>query len=225
MCGRFALFEPAPALRQCFALDQLDARYTPRYNVAPGTPVLVVRRGESGREGVLMHWGLIPHWAKEAQRSRYHTINARLETVEQKPSYRNSWHRRRCLIPANGFYEWQQRATGGKQPWYIETQGAVLGLAGLWDSWGQGSAAIVSCTILVHEAPPPLTVIHDRAPVVVPEASWSAWLDPTLQDHASIMALLQEQPSGWMCRAVGQQVNKTDKEGPGLLQELTPQHR
>ena len=126
MCGRFALFEPAPALVQRFALDQLDACYTPRYNVAPGTPVLVVRSGESGREGVLMHWGLIPHWAREAQRSRYHTINARLETVQQKPSYRNSWHRRRCLIPANGFYEWQQRATGGKQPWYIETPGAAV---------------------------------------------------------------------------------------------------
>jgi putative SOS response-associated peptidase YedK len=225
MCGRFALYASASDLRQRFALDQLDVRYTPRYNVAPGSPILAVRSGGAGREGALLHWGLIPHWAKEAHRSRYHTINARLETVEQKPSYRNSWHTRRCLIPANGFYEWQQRATGGKQPWYIEIQDAVLALAGLWDSWGQGSAVIASCTILVHEAPPSLAAIHDRAPVVVPEASWSAWLDPALQDHADIMALLQEQPTGWVCRTVGLQVNKTGNEGPGLLQEMTPQHR
>lgn len=222
MCGRFALFEPAPDLRQRFVLDQLDARYAPRYNIAPGTPILAVRSGGAGREGVLMHWGLIPHWAKEPQLSRYHTINARLETVEQKPSYRTSWHKRRCLIPANGFYEWQRRSTRGKQPWYIESPGAVLALAGLWDSWGQGSEAIVSCTILVHDAPPPLAAIHDRAPVVVPEASWSAWLDPTLQDHANIMALLQEQPTGWMCRVVGLQVNKASNEGPWLVQEVSP---
>jgi putative SOS response-associated peptidase YedK len=221
MCGRFALYAPRSELQQRFALDSLDPQYAPRYNITPGSQVLTIRQhGHGRRSGLRLLWGLIPHWAKDATRFGYHTINARLETVAQKPTYRDSWHKRRCLIPANGFYEWQQRAQGGKQPWYIERPGTILALAGLWDAWAGDHETIFSCTIIVHEAPPALVGIHDRVPVVVPEAAWSPWLDPSVQEDEHIMALLKDQPQNWALRPVSRKVNVPGNEGAELLQPI-----
>ncbi len=195
MCGRFTLFEPDTVLAREFGVSDF-ARRSPRYNIAPSQPVSAVRATStgSGRELSLLRWGLIPSWSKDSTIGN-RLINARAETVREKPSFRTAFKRHRCLIPANGFYEWQ-RQERGKQPFYIRMRdGHVFAFAGLWDRWEGGEeGAVETCTILTTAANSVLAPIHDRMPVILPPGEYGRWLDPTLKDTDSLVSLLVPSP-------------------------------
>jgi putative SOS response-associated peptidase YedK len=164
---------------------------TPRYNVAPSQPVLAARGDSAGGvELVLLRWGLVPHWSKGAD-NRFSMINARAETVHEKPAYRGPFRYRRCLIPAEGFYEWQPGADG-KQPYFIHgVDDAPFAMAGLWDHWQDAAGnELESCTIIVTEADPELASIHDRMPLILAPEQYHTWLDPMNQESAVIQKLL-----------------------------------
>lgn len=169
MCGRFTLRVPAAELVEIFRLlRRPDVQ--PRYNIAPTQPVAVVRRIDRGRELSMLRWGLVPSWAKDPKIGA-RMINARAETVATKPAFRTALRRRRCLVPADGFYEWAKSAGGTKQPHYITRRdGRPFAFAGLWESWdGPDGSSIESCTIVTTEANDLVGRIHDRMPVILSE--------------------------------------------------------
>lgn len=188
MCGRFALKNPQ-ALQAAFGLNETP-NLPPRYNIAPSQDVAAVRMGPHGRELVMLHWGLIPAWAKDPK-TGYSLINARAETVAEKPAFRTAFRRRRCIIPASGFYEWKEVA-GGKQPYYLMLKnGEPMGLAGLWEHWQSPEGRVIeSCTILVTDANALVKQVHDRMPVILPKEAYAAWLDPEEQAPDRLAPLL-----------------------------------
>ncbi|HMQ38880.1 MAG TPA: SOS response-associated peptidase [Micropruina sp.] len=216
MCGRFI---------QCTSGDRLAERFhlsappdlTPRYNVAPSQPVGAVRGAEGRREWVALRWGLIPAWSPEP-RTSYSTINARAETVADKPTYRHAFRRRRCLIPADGFYEWRKIGSG-KQPYCIApADGEPVAFAGLWERWERDGQALESCTILVTQANALIAPIHDRMPVILDPADEARWLDPTLTDPVAPQALLIPcPPERLRLWPVGVAVNSARHDGPDLM--------
>ena len=145
MCGRFTLHTPESRIRETFHLENTDLLgLVPRYNIAPSQDIPIVRNTETSTEMVLAKWGLVPHWSKEPK-TKYSTINARIETVAEKPTYRTSFMRRRCLIPADGFYEWKA-VNGKKIPFYMTMSGDdVFAFAGIWDRWIGAGQALDSC--------------------------------------------------------------------------------
>jgi putative SOS response-associated peptidase YedK len=178
MCGRFARIVSDKKLREKYRLKetpQLDARY----NTAPTQPVAAVRATDEGRELVLLRWGLIPSWSKDAQIG-YKLINARAETVAEKPSFRSTFKQRRCLIPASGFYEWAKQGTGRKQAYFIcPRAGELFSFAGLWERWHDPEGEEVeSCTILTTTANELMRPIHERMPVILDLSAEEQWLDP-----------------------------------------------
>lgn len=185
MCGRFALMTPTEALVKLFdvpetAVENLPPS-VPRYNIAPTQPVVAIRLDEHGeRDLTFFHWGLIPSWSKDIQIGS-RMINARSETVTEKPSFRTAFKRRRCLIPADGFYEWQKQADG-KQPMFIRpSDGAErpFALAGLWEFWSDpDGGTIQSCTILTTAPNELMAPIHNRMPVIVEPEDFDLWLHP-----------------------------------------------
>jgi len=192
MCGRFSLTTPVEAMRQLFGFSQLP-NLAPRYNIAPTQDVAVVRAGdEGGRDLSMLRWGLIPSWAKDKDFGAK-TINARAETVAEKPSFRSAYKKRRCLIPADGYYEWV-KAEGGKQPYrFCREDGEAFGLAGLWESWTnpEDGEVILTCSIVVREAGSFTETWHHRMPVIVRPDSYGVWLgegDPDTDDIAGVMA-------------------------------------
>ena len=191
MCGRFTLFEADKILSREFGVSGAPPR-SPRYNIAPSQPVTAVRAAPegSGRELALLRWGLIPSWSKDPTiGNRF--INARAETAREKPSFRNAFRRHRCLIPANGFYEWL-RQERGKQPYFIRMRDERLfSFAGLWDRWGAPDKGVIeTCTILTTAANAVLAPIHDRMPVILPPGEYDRWLDPALKDLDALAPLL-----------------------------------
>lgn len=205
MCGRFTLRTPMSVLIDQFQIGLESARqlalFEPRYNIAPTQDILVVRERERGeREAAMLRWGLIPAWAKQMQ-SGAPMINARGESVAEKPSFRTAFRKRRCLVPADGFYEWQQSpgtsGRGKKQPYYIHRRDdQPFAFAGLWESWTDKSSSspdklsIESCTIVTTSANATLAPLHDRMPVIVAASDYAAWLDPTVEDPAELMPLV-----------------------------------
>lgn len=181
MCGRYNVTPNAEAFLDVFDIvDGVELLpETPRYNVAPtGAPVPVVRRGENGRELRLLQWPLIPHWAKEGK-VKFSTANAKGETVRDKPAFRNAWRRgRRCLIPANGYYEWR-RSADRKQPYHIQLPGrALFAFGGLWDRCRtDAGGTIESCTIITTPPTGALREIHSRMPLIIPRGAYRQWLD------------------------------------------------
>jgi putative SOS response-associated peptidase YedK len=192
MCGRFNLRTPASELAKIFALIR-TAELRPRYNIAPTQPVAAIRQADDGRELALITWGLIPSWADDPQIGS-RMINARAETVAAKPSFRSAFKRRRCLIPADGFYEWKQTGAGKgpKQPFHIGRQdGKPFAMAGLWERWAKGAGpAIESCTIITTDANSELRELHDRMPVIIPPDDYDQWLNPNEQEADALMPLL-----------------------------------
>lgn len=180
MCGRFALAADNETVSQQFALPLPEGmNMAPRYNIAPTQPVAAVRLGKKGqRELTHFHWGLIPSWSKDPKMAS-RMINARSETVTEKASFRNAFKRRRCIIPATGFYEWQKQ-DGGKQPMYIHpTDEDLFGLAGLWEIWSSPDGGeIESCTILTTTPNELMEDIHNRMPVILEPEDYDLWLDP-----------------------------------------------
>ena len=209
MCGRFTLFEPDKVLTREFGVPGVPPR-SPRYNIAPSQPIVAVRAtpAGSGREIALLRWGLIPSWSKDPAIGN-RLINARAETAREKPSFRNAFRRHRCLIPANGFYEWQ-RQERGKQPYFVRMRdGHLFAFAGLWDRWESPDKGVIeSCTILTTVANAVLAPIHDRMPVILPTTEYARWLDPALRDTDSLAPLLVPfPPEGMLAMPVNPRVN------------------
>jgi len=178
MCGRYVLAQDYEELKKRFGLELTDFSMKPSYNIAPGQANPVITNG-SGRRIKAMKWGLIPHWAKDPKIA-YKMINARSETVAEKPSYRDSFKNKRCLIPASGFYEWQKSALDPKKktPIHIRLKESELfAFAGLWSLWKNSDSAIFSYTIITTEANNYLKIYHDRMPVILNKADESKWLD------------------------------------------------
>lgn len=192
MCGRFTLLIPGEELAEHFGLASVPA-LAPRYNIAPTQPVAVVRRHpeQDRRELVHVHWGLIPFWAKDpAIGSRM--INARSETVAEKPAFRAAYKYRRCIVPASGFYEWQKQ-NGHKQPYYIHhAGGAPLALAGLWEHWQSADGSeLESCTILTTTPNEMMRALHNRMPVILEPADYDVWLNSDGQGQDELQHLLR----------------------------------
>ncbi|MBZ5651457.1 MAG: SOS response-associated peptidase [Acidobacteriia bacterium] len=216
MCGRYRLSRRKELLAQHFSADFADMDWEPRYNIAPTQPVPVVRRGYTGTlRASLMRWGLIPSWAADPAIGA-RTVNARSETVASKPSFRESLQKRRCLVPADGFYEWQ-RGARGKQPFCFEVgDGEIFAFAGLWDNWrGPDGQAIETCTILTTTPNDLLAGVHDRMPVILAPEHHDRWLDPSLRDAATAVTLLNPFASHLMRRyPVSMRVNLVANDGP-----------
>jgi len=196
MCGRFTQAADGEIIAQVFELPE-PPELPRRYNIAPTQDVAAVRRAEDGgRELVRLHWGLIPSWAKErAMGARM--INARAETLVEKPAFRAAFRARRCLIVADGFYEWQKLGAR-KQPYFIGfTDRRPFAFAGLWERWiGEGSEAVESCTIVTTEANELLAPIHDRMPVILDPDVFAPWIDPAEKDTERLAGLLRPYPPG-----------------------------
>lgn len=181
MCGRYNVTPNAEAFVDVFdIIDGIDLLPdTPRYNIAPsGEPVPVVRPAERGRELGLLRWPLLPHWATEG-RIKFSTTNAKGETVRDKPAFRTAWRRgRRCLIPANGYYEWK-KTTDGKQPYHIQFPGRELfAFGGLWDRCRTDAGEVIeSCTIITTPPNDALKAIHSRMPLIIPRSAYGKWLE------------------------------------------------
>ncbi len=220
MCGRFIQCTSGEALAERFHLPIIPD-LTPRYNVAPSQSVGVIRVTHAGhREFVALRWGLVPAWSPEP-RTAYSTFNARAETVADKPTYRHAFRRRRCLIPADGFYEW--RTVGKrKQPYCIApTDGEPFAFAGLWERWERDETVVESCTIVVTTANATIAPLHDRMPVILARADEARWLDPALTDPAILQPLLVPcAPERLRVWPVGTAVNRPSSEGPDLMTPL-----
>ena len=195
MCGRFTLHTPESQMREAFNLEHTEPLgLNPRYNIAPSQDISIIRDTESGHELTMARWGLIPSWSKESK-SKYSTINARIESVAEKPTYRTPFKRQRCLIPADGFYEWKQVA-GNKVPHHIRMKdGKVFAFAGLWDHWENEDDSIESCTIIVMPSNEVMKPIHERMPAIIAPAHYDLWLDSRITDKQEIMQHLNSAPS------------------------------
>jgi putative SOS response-associated peptidase YedK len=217
MCGRYVLASPGEVIAEHFRLAQVP-EYPPRYNIAPTQAALVVRETPEGeREAVLLRWGLIPSWAKDpAIGSRM--INARAEGLADKPSFRASFKRRRCLVPADGFYEWRPAAGGRKQPFFIRlASGAPLALAGLWEQWKAPEGDVVATfTIVTTAASAQLQTLHDRMPVVVAPADHDEWLSSP--NPSALLVPWQGEPFELV--PVSTRVNNVANDDPTLVARL-----
>ena len=225
MCGRFTLTLVDPAVLAAeFSLVGPLPTLAPRYNIAPTQPVATVIRAPDGERNwlVLMRWGLIPRWAKERSIGA-RLINARAETVHQKPSFRDALRRRRCLVVADGFYEWRKTATA-RQPYFVTLrERRPFGFAGLWERWRDPHTGeeLTTCTLITAPANAQVAPIHERMPVILPREVYAAWLDPALTDPRVARELLRPLPAEEM-RAwpVSRRVNNPANDDPTLLQPL-----
>ena len=223
MCGRYALYSLPHAVALHFGLAHTPQCET-RYNIAPGTAVLAVcADARHARGGALLHWGLIPPWAKDPAVGN-RLVNVRADTLLAKPSLRTAFRCRRCILPANGYYEW---APGGsyKQPYYIRPKGDELfGFAGLYEHWHGVGGSIESCTIITTDANPLTQPLHARMPAILPVDAYAHWLDADNPDPDSLVALLKPAPDDRMrVHPVSVRVNDIKNEGPMLIEPDTSQ--
>jgi len=218
MCGRYSLTKPEQLKADNrFHLDLFPANLTPRYNIAPSQPVSAILN-QAPRELQFVRWGLIPSWAKDSTIG-YRMINARAETLAEKPAFRRPLQRQRCLIPADGFYEWQRLDTRKVPHWITLTSGEVFAFAGLWDTWAdpKTNTARTSCTIITTTPNKLLAPIHDRMPVILPRESEVAWLSDGLSPEQA-RALLKPYPATQMnASAVSTLVNSPSNDTPEVL--------
>jgi len=245
MCGRFVSTSSPKKLAEQFAVDEVAVTNDrPNYNVAPRAKVMIVRersgdQGEAGRVLSRVRWGLVPSWAKDPGIGD-RLINARAETVAEKPSFRSAFAKRRCIIPVDGFYEWKvvgppssPKGRPKKQPIYIHRRDdEPMAFAGLWETWKVPEGVDVpdnladdapdgwlrSCVIVTTSANALLTPVHDRMPVVLPASAWGQWLDPGEHDRDTLSALLSPAPDEWFeAYPVSTRVNRVGNNDPALL--------
>lgn len=217
MCGRFSLIADAEQLLRYYDLVNPERFAGARFNIAPTQEVAAVIAVDGEHHLEYFRWGLIPSWARD-RKIGYSTINARVETVADKPAFRHAFRRHRCIIPADGFYEWQGE-TGHKKPWRIEPEEkrALFSFAGLWELWEGEGEVIRSCTIIVGEANEALQPIHERMPLLLPRKSWSDWLDPDT-DRQSLESILKAPASPPLrLYRVGMHVNNPRNDDPECL--------
>ncbi len=222
MCGRYTLSQQPETLAQTFALNTVP-ELEPRYNIAPTQKVAVVLQttDTDSRQLQRLRWGLIPSWAKDLSIGAK-LINARSETVAEKPSFRSAFKHRRCLIVADGFYEWQ-RQERKKQPFYFRLQdGQPFAFAGLWERWKSPEGEeITSCTILTTQANELLQPIHDRMPVILQPSYYNLWLDPHSPSPEPLQQILNPYPTDAMTAyPVSTLVNSTANERPECINSL-----
>jgi putative SOS response-associated peptidase YedK len=222
MCGRLTQQLSSEEIARLFdAKDEVhDAGGN--YNVAPTQPIRAILERDDERVLTILRWGLVPPWADSLQIGA-RLINARGETLAEKPSFRTAFRRHRCLIPADSFYEWQT-TPGGKTPYVIERQdGQPLAMAGLWSSWRAPttSATIPTCTIVTTTANALVAPVHDRMPVILPTTDWDEWLDPANENVAALQSLLRPFPADQLTAyRVAALVNNVRNNGPELVQPL-----
>lgn len=222
MCGRFTQTQSGAAIATLFQLAE-PPTVTPSYNISPtqAVGVIVATAEQPTPQFRQLRWGLIPSWAKDPSMGN-RLINARSETVAEKPSFRSAFRQRRCLVLADGFYEWQ-RSQGQKQPFYFQVREQPLfAFAGLWEQWQSPEGeAIASCTILTTAANELLSQVHDRMPVILPNSAYEPWLDPTLRDPEHLKPLLQPYSAAAMnSYPVSSQVNSPRHNSPDCIQAI-----
>lgn len=222
MCGRFTLTADTKKLAEAFAEFEPPEELVPRYNVAPSQPVAVA--ANNGRHKIeYFQWGLIPAWAKDPKIG-YRMINARAETLAEKPSFRNAYKRRRCLVLSDGFYEWRKTPDAKtKTPMYIRlASGEPFAFAGLWESWqSKDASTILSCTIITTTPNELLAQIHNRMPVILPPATYSQWLDPAERNPDELSNLLKPYPAEQMAAyEVSTLVNNPRNDAPGCIEPV-----
>jgi putative SOS response-associated peptidase YedK len=210
VCGRYRLSRRKQIIEEHFDTAPWEEDWSPRYNIAPTQPVPVIRQNprEPARELSLMPWGLIPHWARTPSIATS-TINARSETAAAKPAFRDPLKFRRCLIPADGFYEWAKTANG-KQPYCFEVNdGELFAFAGLWDGWKDSNEQLIkTCSILTTTPNSVTATVHDRMPVILDPDSYGLWLDPGMQNVAAISELLKPYDARLMrCYPISTRIN------------------
>ena len=222
MCGRYSLIADLGELARRFEFDGNWLTFDSSYNVAPTQEVLTVVGGETRRAGY-MRWGLIPRWAKKASIGS-RMINARAETVAEKPAFREALRRRRCLVLADGFYEWQKVGASRRPMRIFMRTGEPFAFAGLWETWRDPEGEVVpSCTILTTEANDLLRPIHDRMPVILPREREHFWLDANVNDPAAITDVLTPYPADAMeVYEVSSLVNSYVNDGPEILEPVRP---
>ena len=198
MCGRFTLTADQDSFEDRFSFTGFDLGWVPSFNIAPTQEVLTVTNDGSENRPELMRWGLVPSWAKDPKIGN-RMINARSETLTEKPSFRTAFERRRCLIPADGFYEWKREGKAKKPMLITANPGGLFAFAGLWETWKQPDDCwLLTCAIITTSANEFMTSIHDRMPVILPRESEALWLDPEEQDTAMLSELLLPYDSGRM---------------------------
>jgi putative SOS response-associated peptidase YedK len=220
MCGRFIEFSDIQYLRERFGFRNDVPQYKPRYNVASTNDVLTVVQ-QSPRHAQMMRWGLVPFWAKD-MKIGYKTINARAETAAESNVFRTPFRKRRCLILADGFYEWRKDGAN-KTPMYIHLKSKQpFAFAGLWDVWKPAEGEpVVSCTILTCEPNPFMSTIDDRMPVILSQEAEALWLDSKTEDRAVLKKLLLPYPAEEMASyPVSSMVNSPKNQGPELIQPV-----
>lgn len=222
MCGRFAITSRKDRVAERFGVDPDSLNLlVSRYNIAPSQVVFAIRALDLGWPVVdALSWGLLPRWSKTAGDRRY--INARSETVFDKPAFRTAARARRCLVPADGYYEWQA-TRAGKVPHFIHLKDREpFGIAGLWECWERGSERIESFTLLTTAANELTRPVHDRMPVIVRPEHYALWLDPTVTDKEKLVGLLEPYASGEMAAyPVSTRVNSPKNEGPELIEAVS----
>jgi len=221
MCGRYCISSAPEAIRRLFRYKD-QPNFPPRYNVAPTQPVPIVRLDEGERRFALVRWGLIPAWVKDPKTFSL-LINARGDSVNDKPAFKNAMKRRRCLFPADGFYEWRSEA-GRKQPYFARPKaGGPIAFAGLWETWmGPNGEEMETAAIVTTDANPEMAVIHHRAPVIVPQAAFDFWLDPNV-DAKTAAAVIVPAPAGTMeVYPVSPDVNRVANDVPMLMEPYRP---
>ncbi|WP_130493310.1 SOS response-associated peptidase [Motilibacter rhizosphaerae] len=233
MCGRYAASRNPDDLVEEFDIARLvDPDLPPSWNIAPTDPVrMVVERAHDEvqeRQLRLARWGLVPSWAKDVKIGS-RLINARVESVAEKPAFRRAFAARRCLLPADGYYEWYAQEAGGKQPFFITRRdGRSLAMAGLYEVWrdpagGPEAPLLWTATVITTTAEDELGHIHDRMPMQVEPDGWARWLDPHVSDPAELHGLLLAAPPGTLeARPVSTLVNSVRNDGPELVEPLAP---
>jgi len=224
MCGRYASARSVQDLAVAFGIsdDRVEATTAADWNVAPTKPMAVVLDRGTGPVLTTVRWGLVPSWADDPSIGT-RLINARLETAAEKPAFRDALSARRCLLPADGWYEWGVVPGGGRQPYFLSPDdGAVLAFAGLWDVWRDADGRpLPTATILTGAAPADLRDVHDRAPVVVTRDEWQRWLDPR-RGTDDVRDLLRPTPLGTVtARAVSDAVGDVRANGPHLVEPVS----
>jgi putative SOS response-associated peptidase YedK len=222
MCGRYTLTSAPEAIRALFRYTE-QPNFPPRYNVAPTQPIPIVRLVEGNRHFALVRWGLLPSWVKDPK-SFTLLINARGESADEKPAFRAAMKRRRCLIPADGFYEWQ-KAGERKRPFYVRAKsGKPLAFAGLWETWtGPNGEELETGTIVTTAANKTLAPIHDRMPVIVPPDGFDLWLDTANVDAKTAAALIAPAPENLLeAFEISTAVNRVANDNPKLIEPAVP---
>ncbi len=220
MCGRYASGRDPRDLQTHFEVEEPPEQVLrPKWNVAPTDPVYAVLQRDARRQLRVVRWGLVPSWAKDPKvGARF--INSRRETVADKPAFRAAYARRRCLLPADGYYEWKKEGIA-KQAWYLTSRdGAPLAMAGLYDVWrAPDGERLWTCTVITTDAPDEHGDIHDRTPLLVPREDWRCWLDPDVEDPGGDL-LVPGTPGVLDAWPVGPEVGNVRNDGPQLVAPL-----